>query len=187
MNLASEDRASRHRHVFSCAHRDRRTRPHALGVEPQKAGSRTARTLPVFSAQAFLDSSGTDRSLAEYRRGEIIFTQGDACKEVLYIRTGGVKLTVPSKTGHESIVAVLGPGDFFGDECLSGQPVRTRIATALALTVVVRIGKAKMIQLLHKQHAMSDRFIAHLLSRIVRLEGDLVERILASSGQRSAR
>jgi len=82
---------------------------------------------------------------------------------------------------------MLGPGGFFGDECLSGQPVRTRIATALALTVVVRIGKAKMIQLLHKQHAMSDRFIAHLLSRIVRLEGDLVERILASSGQRSAR
>jgi CRP-like cAMP-binding protein len=175
MNLASEDRASRHRHVFSCAHRDRRTKPHALGVEPQKAVSRTARTLPVFSAQAFLDSSGTDRSLAEYRRGEIIFTQGDACREVLYIRTGGVKLTVPSKTGHESIVAMLGPGDFFGDECLSGRPVRTRVATAVAPSVIVRIGKAKMIQLLHKQHAMSDRFIAHLLSRVVRLE----ERVIA--------
>jgi CRP-like cAMP-binding protein len=156
-------------------------------VEPQKGGSRTAPTVPVFSAQAFLDSSGTGRSLAEYRRGEIIFTQGDACRDVLYIRTGGVKLTVPSKMGHESIVATLGPGDFFGDECLSGQPVRTRIATALALSVIVRIGKAKMIQLLHKQHAMSDRFIAHLLSRIVRLEGDLVERVMASGEQRRVR
>jgi CRP-like cAMP-binding protein len=156
-------------------------------VEPQNVGSRTARTVPVFNAQEFLDSSGRDRSLAEYRRGEIIFTQGDACREVLYIRTGGVKLTVPSQTGNESIVAMLGPGDFFGDECLSGQPVRTRIATAIALSVIVRIGKAKMIQLLHKQHAMSDRFIAHLLSRIVRLEGDLVERIFASNGQRGSR
>jgi CRP/FNR family cyclic AMP-dependent transcriptional regulator len=134
------------------------------------------RTVPAFNAQSFLDSPGIDRSLAEYRLDETIFTQGDACGEVLYIRTGSVKLSVRSKTGHLAIVAMLGPGDFFGDECLSGQPVRTRIATAIAPSVIVRIDKAKMIQLLHRQRAMSDRFIAHLLSRIVRLEESAIAR-----------
>jgi CRP-like cAMP-binding protein len=145
-------------------------------VETEKGASRTTRSAPAFNPQAFLDSSGTDRSLAEYGREETIFTQGDACGMVLYIRTGSVKLSVRSKAGHEAIVTMLGPGDFFGDECLSGQPVRTRSATAATPSVVVLIGKAKMIQLLHKQHAMSDRFIAHLLSRIVRLEETVIAR-----------
>lgn len=145
-------------------------------MEPETGASPARRTVQAFNAQAFLDSAGIDRSLAEYRRDETIFTQGDACREVLYIRTGRVRLTALSKTGHESVVAMLGPGDFFGDECLSGQPVRTRIATAIAPSVIVRIGKAKMVQLLHKQRAMSDRFIAHLLSRIVRLEESVIAR-----------
>jgi CRP-like cAMP-binding protein len=142
------------------------------GVETGKGASRPTRSAPAFNAQAFLDSSGIDRSLAEYGRDETIFTQGDACGMVLYIRTGSVR----SKAGHEAIVTMLGPGDFFGDECLSGQPVRTRSAKAVTPSVVVLIGKAKMIQLLHKQHAMSDRFIAHLLSRIVRLEETVIAR-----------
>jgi CRP-like cAMP-binding protein len=145
-------------------------------VETGKVASRTTRTPQAFNAQAFLDSSGIDRSLAEYGREEIIFTQGDACGMVLYIRTGSVKLSVRSRAGHDALVAMLGPGDFFGDECLSGQRVRTRSAKAVAPSVVVLIGKAKMIQLLHKQHAMSDRFIAHLLSRIVRLEETVIAR-----------
>jgi CRP/FNR family transcriptional regulator, cyclic AMP receptor protein len=139
-------------------------------MEPGQGPTRATRTIQSFNPQAFLDSSG----IGEYRRAETIFTQGDACREVLYIRTGSVKLSVISQTGHEAIVATLGPGDFFGDECLSGQPVRTRTATAVAPSVIVRIGKAKMIQLLHRQHAMSDRFIAHLLSRIVRLEESVI-------------
>jgi CRP-like cAMP-binding protein len=149
---------------------------HAGRVEHEIGTSRMTRTVPAFNAQSFLDSPGIDRSLAEYTPDETIFTQGDACGEVLYIRTGSVKLSVRSKTGHLAIVAMLGPGDFFGDECLSGQPVRTRIATAIAQSVIVRIGKAKMIQLLHRQRAMSDRFIAHLLSRIVRLEESVIGR-----------
>ena len=145
-------------------------------METGKSASRTTRTAPAFNAQAFLDSSGIDRSLAEYGREETIFTQGEACGKVLYIRTGSVKLSVRSKAGHEAVVAMLGPGDFFGDECLSGQPIRTRSAKAVTQSVIVLIGKAKMIQLLHKQHAMSDRFIAHLLSRIVRLEETVISR-----------
>jgi CRP-like cAMP-binding protein len=111
-----------------------------------------------------------------YKSEETIFTQGDACAHVLYIRTGGVTLSVRSKTGHDAVVATLGPGDFFGDECLSGQRVRTRSATATVPSVIVLVGKAKMIQLLHGERAMSDRFIAHLLSRIVRLEESVVAR-----------
>ena len=186
-SIASEDRASPPPRVFICAHRDRPATRHARRVELEKGDSRTTRTVPAFNAQSFLGSSGSDRSLAEYRRDETIFTQGDVCDDVLYIRTGGVTLSVRSTTGHEVVVATLGPGDFFGDECLSGQPVRTRIATAIAPSMIVHIGKAKMIQLLHRQRAMSDRFIAHMLSRIARLEGDLIERISASSEQRSAR
>ena len=145
-------------------------------METEKGVSRTTRTVPAFNPQEFLDSSGIDRSLAEYGREQTIFTQGDACRKVLYIRTGSVRLSVVSKTGQDAVVAMLGPGDFFGDECLSGQPVRTRSAKAVTPSVIVVIGKAKMIQLLHKQHAMSDRFIAHLLSRIVRLEESVVAR-----------
>jgi CRP/FNR family transcriptional regulator, cyclic AMP receptor protein len=141
-------------------------------MEPGTGARRATRTVQVFNTQAFLDSS----RIAEYRQDETIFTEGDACGEVLYIRMGSVKLSVLSKTGCEAIVATLGPGDFFGDECLSGRPVRTRIATAIAPSVIVRIGKARMIQLLHKQHAMSDRFIAHLLSRVVRLEESVIAR-----------
>jgi CRP-like cAMP-binding protein len=155
-------------------------------VEPGKGASRTTRTVPAFNVQVFLDSPGTDRSLAEYDREETIFRQGDACGKVLYIRTGRVKLSVRSKTGHEAVVAMLGPGDFFGDECLSGQPVRTRSAKAVTPSVIVLISKAKMIRLLHGQHAMSDRFIAHMLSRIARLEADLIERIFGSGERQRA-
>src|SRR5678809_322036 len=113
---------------------------------------------PVFDAEAFLDSSGTAKTVAKYGRGETIFTQGDPGAEVLYIQAGGVKLSVLSKTGREAVVAMLGPGDFFGEGCLAGQPVRIGSATAITPSVILLVKKATMIRLLHKQHAMSDRF-----------------------------
>src|SRR5437870_6914991 len=115
----------------------------------------------TFDAQAFLDSAGVARKIVEYRRSETIFTQGDPCDSVLYIQKGGVKLSVLSKTGREAVVAMLGPGDFFGEGCLAGQPVRMGSATAITPSTILRVGKAKMIGLLHRQHAMSERFIAH--------------------------
>jgi CRP-like cAMP-binding protein len=125
-------------------------------------------------------------TIAKYGRGETIFTQGDACDDVLRIRTGGVKLSVLSKTGHEAAVAVLGPGDFFGEGCLAGLENRTGSATAITPSVIVITGKEKMARLLHSQHAMSDRFSSHMLSRQIRLEEDLVDQFFNSSEQRLA-
>jgi CRP-like cAMP-binding protein len=98
-----------------------------------------------------------------------------------------VKLSVLSKAGREAVVAMLGPGEFFGEGCLTGQLWRIGSATASMPSVIVRIKKVKMIQLLHKQHAMSDRFIAHLLARNLRIEEDLVDQLFNSSEKRLAR
>ena len=128
-------------------------------------------------------SAGT---IMTYSRGETIFTQGDACDDVLCIRTGGVKLSVLSKTGHEAAVATLGPGDFFGEGCLAGLENRTGSATAITPSVIVIIGKEKMARLLHSQHSMSDRFISHMLSRQIGMEEALVDQFFNTSEQRLA-
>ncbi len=135
----------------------------------------------TFNALAFLDSAGIARTIVEYRRAEVIFTQGEPCESVLYIQKGGVKLSVLSKTGREAVVAMLGPGDFFGEGCLAGQPVRMRSATAITGSTVLHIDKDQMVRLLHKQHALSDRFISHMLSRNIRIEEDLVDQLFNSS------
>src|SRR3990170_2639114 len=122
-------------------------------MELRKASRGGTRAVPAFNAQAFLDSSGIAKTTSKYGRGETIFTQGDACEDVLYIQTGGVKLSVLSKTGREAVVAMLGPGDFFGEGCLAGQPVRMGSATANAASVILLIGKEQMVRLLHKQSA----------------------------------
>jgi CRP-like cAMP-binding protein len=142
---------------------------------------------PLFNAQAFLDSAGIAKTIAEYGREETIFTQGDVCKHVMYIQTGGVKLSVLSENGREAVVAMLGPGDFFGEGCLAGQPIRIGSATAITPSVILLIDKAKMVRLLHKQHAMSDRFISHMLSRNIRIEEDLIDQLFNSSEKRLAR
>jgi CRP/FNR family cyclic AMP-dependent transcriptional regulator len=156
-------------------------------MKRRKALRRGARDLPVFNAQAFLDSSGPAKTIVEYGRGATIFTQGDRCEDVLYIQTGGVKLSVLSKAGREAVVATLGPGDFFGEGCLAGQPVRMGSATAITPSVILLVGKDKMVRLLHKQHAMSDRFIAHMLSRNIQIQQDLIEQLFNSSEKRLAR
>jgi len=127
------------------------------------------------------------KTVAEYGRGETIFTQGDACAHVLYIRSGGVKLSVLSKTGREAVVAMLGPGEFFGEGCLAGQPLRMGSATALTRSVILLVDKKEMVHLLHRQHAMSDRFISHMLSRNIRIEEDLLDQLFNSSEKRLAR
>src|SRR3954467_11267324 len=119
----------------------------------------------TFDAQGFLESAGLAKTVVTYRRNESIFAQGDRCSNVLYIQEGGVKLSVISKTGREAVVAMLGPGDFFGEGCLAGQPVRIGSATAITPTRVLVIQKKQMVKMLHQQHALSDRFISHMLSR----------------------
>jgi CRP/FNR family transcriptional regulator, cyclic AMP receptor protein len=141
----------------------------------------------TFNIQAFLDSAGIARKIVEYRRAQVIFTQGEPCESVLYIQKGAVKLSVRSKTGREAVVAMLGPGDFFGEGCLAGQSVRMGSATAITGSTILLVVKDQMVHLLHKQHALSDRFIAHMLSRNIRIEEDLIDQLFNSSEQRLAR
>jgi CRP-like cAMP-binding protein len=146
-----------------------------------------SRTPPVFNAQAFLDSAGLSKKIVEYGRSEVVFSQGDACHSVMYIQTGGVKLSVLSKTGREAVVAMLGPGDFFGEGCLAGQALRIGTATAITPTTVLVIETKEMVKVLHEHHDLSDRFIAHMLSRHVRTEQDLIDQLFNSSEKRLAR
>jgi CRP/FNR family transcriptional regulator, cyclic AMP receptor protein len=141
----------------------------------------------AFNAQAFLDSTGIQRKVVEYRRADTIFTQGEPSEHVLYIQKGGVKLSVLSKAGREAVVAMLGPGDFFGEGCLAGQPFRMGSATATSESTILQVDKEQMVRLLHKEHALSDRFIAHMLARNIRIEEDLIDQLFNSSEKRLAR
>jgi CRP/FNR family transcriptional regulator, cyclic AMP receptor protein len=150
-----------------------------------KSSRRTA-VLP-FNAQAFLDSAGVAKTVVQFGEGDAIFTQGDVCEHVMYVRSGGVKLSVLSKTGREAVVAMLGPGDFFGEGCLAGQRLRMGSATAVSPSAILLVGKIEMVRVLHKQHAMSDRFIAHMLARNIRIEEDLIDQLFNSAEKRLAR
>jgi CRP/FNR family transcriptional regulator, cyclic AMP receptor protein len=140
-----------------------------------------------FDVQDFLDSAGVARKVVEYKKRETIFSQGDPGKNVLYIQKGGVRLSVVNETGKEAVVAVLGPGDFFGEGCLAGQSLRIGTATAVTPTTALLIEKNEMIRVLHTEHAFSDRFISHMLSRNIRVEEDLVDQLFNSSEKRLAR
>ena len=143
--------------------------------------------LPPFDVHTFLDSAGVSRRLVRFARGSTIFAQGVLATSVFYIQDGGVKLSVLSSSGKEAVVAMLGPGDFFGEGCLAGQPLRMGSATAIVPTTVLRIQKREMMRTLHDQSALSDRFIVHMLARNIRIEEDLVDQLFNSSEKRLAR
>ena len=140
-----------------------------------------------FNAQEFLDSTGVARKVMEFPAKKTIFSQGDPAKTVLYIQKGSVKLSVVNDTGKQAIVAVLGTGDFFGEGCLAGQSVRIGTATATSPTTILVIEKAEMVRVLHAEHELSDRFIAFMLTRNIRIEEDLVDQLFNSSEKRLAR
>ena len=116
-----------------------------------------------------------------------IFSQGDDSKNVMYIQKGRVKLSVVNDVGKEAVVAILGPGDFFGEGCLSGQPLRIGTATAIVDTTLLVIKKQEMIRVLHAEHELSDRFISYMLSRSLRTEQDLIDQLFNSTEKRLAR
>jgi CRP/FNR family transcriptional regulator, cyclic AMP receptor protein len=147
----------------------------------------TARNDRSFSPQAFLDSAGVARTITEFGRKESIFSQGEAAETVIYIQKGGVKLSVVNETGKEAVVAMFGPGDFLGEGCITGQKVRMGTATAITPTVALVIDKGEMVRMLHKEHAFSDRFIAYMLARNIRVEEDLIDQLFNSSEKRLAR
>jgi CRP-like cAMP-binding protein len=144
------------------------------------------RRTPAFAIQACLDTSGVATRVVEYGPAETIFSQGHAGDRVMYIRKGRVKLSVRSKVGREAVVAMLGQGDFFGEDCLAGQLRRRASATAIAPSTIQVIRKAEMVRLLREQHALSDRFISHMLTRYIRTEGDLVDQLFNSTETRLA-
>jgi len=143
--------------------------------------------VPVFDAQAFLDSAGVSKKVVEYQRSQKLYSQGDAAKSVMYIQKGGVKLTVVNEVGKEAVVGILGPGDFFGEGSLAGQPVRMGTATSITASTVLVVEKGEMFKVLHEQHALSDRFIRFMLARNIRIEEDLVDQLFNSSEKRLAR
>lgn len=146
---------------------------------PKRSNSRTR----VFDVKQFLDSTGLGRNVAEFGRKETVFAQGDPAQNVMYIQEGGVKLTVVNQAGKEAVVAILEPGDFFGEACLGGQSV----CIATATTTVLVTEKNEMIRVLHAEHEFSDRFIAYMLARNIRVEEDLIDQLFNSSEKRLAR
>ncbi len=150
---------------------------------PKKANLK----IPAFDVQMFLDSAGLRRKVAEFRGKEAVFGQGDPAKNVMYIQEGGVKLSVVNETGKEAVVAILGPGDFFGEGCLAGQSICMATATTIAATTMLVIEKDEMIRVLHEEHEFSDRFIAYMLARNIRVEEDLIDQLFNSSEKRLAR
>ena len=150
---------------------------------PQKVKSREF----AFDVKLFLDSAGLGRKVESFQGKETVFAQGNVAKSVMYIQEGGVKLTVVNESGKEGVVAILGPGDFFGEGCLAGQALCIASATTIAPTNVLVIEKDEMIRALHAEHEFSDRFIAYMLRRNIRVEADLIDQLFNSSEKRLAR
>jgi CRP/FNR family cyclic AMP-dependent transcriptional regulator len=141
----------------------------------------------TFDAEAFLSSAGVARSIMEFGRKKTIFSQGDPCKNIMYIQKGGVKISVVSQTGKEAVVGIMGPGDFIGEGGLAGQPKRMATATAVENVTVLKIENREMFRVLHAETAFSDRFIAFMLERNIRIEEDLIDQLFNSSEKRLAR
>jgi CRP-like cAMP-binding protein len=159
-----------------------------MKIKKSKAAPEPRAKKPApFDPQAFLDTAGVSKKVAEYRRGESVFSQGDDANSVMYIQRGGVKLSVVNGSGKEAVVAMFGPTDFFGEGCMAGQSVRMATATAIAPTALLVINKNEMLRVLHEEHELSDRFIGYMLAHNIRVEEDLVDQLFNSSEKRLAR
>ena len=142
---------------------------------------------PLFDIRVFLAKADGGRTIVEYRESESIFVQGDTANAIFYIKKGKIKLTVLSDEGKEAVVAILKEGDFFGEGCLAGQQVRMATAVAFSECSLMKLEKATVIRLLHEEPSFSELFMAHLLSRNVKIEEDLVDQLFNSSEKRLAR
>ena len=146
-----------------------------------------AKKISKFDPQTFLSTFNGGRKITAFRKKQTIFVQGDSSDAVFYVQKGKVKLTVVSQKGKEATIAILGEGEFFGEGCLTGQPLRLSSATAMTDCSVMRIDKQAMIEVLHREHTFSDMFVAYLLTRNIRYEEDLVDQLFNSSEKRLAR
>ena len=142
---------------------------------------------PAFDLKAFLNQTRGGRKRAEYVESDLIFSQGDPADAVFYIHKGKVKLTVISRQGKEAVIAILGAGDFFGEGCLAGQPLRMGTSVSMSVCSLMKLAKKDVIRALHEQPTFSEVFVTHLLSRNIRIEEDLVDQLFNSSEKRLAR
>ena len=140
-----------------------------------------------FDPKSFLTKLGTGRTIVKYREGQIVFSQGDPADAVFYVQKGKVKVTVVSEQGKEAVVGILGPNEFFGEACLGGQAQRIATVATMTDAIIMRVEKAAIVAVIHEQPAFSELFIAHLLSRTLRVEADLVDQLFNSSEKRLAR
>ncbi|WP_265519604.1 Crp/Fnr family transcriptional regulator [Nitratireductor luteus] len=147
----------------------------------------TTKRQPTFDPKTFLARVGKGRSIGNYDKGQIVFSQGDPADAVFYIQKGKVKVTVVSEQGKEAVVAMLGRNEFFGEGCLAGQVKRFSTVEAITDAVISRLDKTAILRVIHEEPAFSELFIAHLLSRAVRVEADLVDQLFNSSEKRLAR
>jgi len=148
--------------------------------------AKKAKTAP-FDPKVFLATVNGGRSISKYRMNQKVFSQGTPADAVFYIQNGKVKVTVVSEQGKEAVVAVLGPDEFCGEGCLTGQPLRLATAVAMTECEIMRLEKATMIRVLHEEPAFSEMFVSHLLARTIRIEADLVDQLFNSSEKRLAR
>ena len=153
---------------------------------PSKSSPAKA-TPPPFDLPGFLKAAGIPARIVRFATGASVFAQGAQANSVFYVQDGGVKLSVLSSSGKEAVVAMLGPGDFFGEGCLAEQPLRMGTAKAVMPTALLRIQKREMLRMLHEHSEFSNRFIAHMLTRNIRIEEDLVDQLFNSSEKRLAR
>jgi CRP/FNR family cyclic AMP-dependent transcriptional regulator len=147
---------------------------------------KTKKTEP-FGVQEYLSNAGVSRRIAKFKKGQVIFSQDDACDDVLYIQSGNAKLTIVNPQGKEAVLAIVGPGDFLGEGCIIGNPVRMATATAIAPLNAMSIEKKEMMRVLHDEQEFAGKFIAYMLERNLKTEADLVDQLFNSSEKRLAR
>jgi CRP/FNR family transcriptional regulator, cyclic AMP receptor protein len=140
-----------------------------------------------FDVQKYLSTAGKSRQIVEFKSGKVIFSQDDRCDSVLYIQSGTAKLTVVNRQGKEAVLAILGVGDFLGEGCITGNPLRLATATAIASVKATVIGKKEIMRVLNAEPQFAGNFIRYMLQRNIKIEADLVDQLFNSSEKRLAR
>lgn len=142
---------------------------------------------PSFDPKSFLSKVGEGHGSGRYSKDQIVFSQGDPADAVFYLQRGKVKVTVVSEQGKEAVIAILGPGEFFGEGCLAGQAQRMATVVTMTEAAIARLEKPAIVRLIHDEPAFCEMFIAHLLDRTMRVEADLIDQLFNSSEKRLAR
>jgi CRP/FNR family cyclic AMP-dependent transcriptional regulator len=156
-------------------------------MEERSISPKKTRGAPRFDPAVFFETVAKGRTISKYRKGDIVFSQGDDANAVFYIKKGKVKVTVVSKQGKEAVVAILGTDEFVGEGCLIGQPKRLATASAMSDCVTMRVDKTEIQRLLQDEPTFSQMFVSHILARVSRVEEDLVDQLFNSTEKRLAR